>query len=115
MPEVETSFRRADPVTMYAAYIMKRTQIYLDGDQSRELASRAKRRGTTSSHVIREAIDEYLARPETEDERRLQRFRAAVEEAYGAARQLPGGAEYVEKLRAADVARTARIDEQRSQ
>ena len=94
---------------MYTTYIVKRTQIYLDIEQSRELAARAKRRGTTTSHVIREAVDEYLARPESEDERRLQRYRAAIEEAFGIAPYLPDGASYVESLRAADVERARRI------
>lgn len=96
---------------MYATYIMKRTQIYLDGGQSRELAARARRRGTTASHLIREAIDEYLAGPEGEDERRLQRYRAAVDEAFGTAPHLPDGAAYVESLRAADAERARRIRE----
>ena len=99
---------------MYAAYIVKRTQIYLDTEQSRELAARAQRHGTTASHLIREAIDEYLAGPESEDERQLQRYRAAVEGAYGAAARLTDGAAYVESLRAADVDRARRIRQQRS-
>ena len=100
---------------MYAAYIMKRTQIYLDAEQSREIAARAKRQGTTSSHVIREAIDEYLARPESEDERRLQRYRTAIKEAFGLAPYLPDGASYVESLRAADTDRARRIGERQAE
>ena len=48
---------------MYDPYIMKRTQIYLDDGQADELARRAKVRGTTTSKMIRDAIDEYLAEP----------------------------------------------------
>jgi hypothetical protein len=54
---------RSSSRMMYAAYIVKRTQIYLDEAQSRQLAERAGRRGTTTSHVIREAVDFYLAQP----------------------------------------------------
>ncbi len=100
---------------MYTAYIVKRTQIYLDSEQSRELAARAKRQGTTSSHIIREAIDEYLEHPESEGERRLQRYHAAVKEAFGVAPYLPDGASYVESLRAADSERARRISERQAE
>jgi metal-responsive CopG/Arc/MetJ family transcriptional regulator len=39
---------------------MERTQIYLSEQQTRELDRRARQRGTTRSHLIREAVDEYL-------------------------------------------------------
>ena len=39
---------------------MDRTQIYLTQAQTRELDRRAKQRGTTRSHVIRDALDQYL-------------------------------------------------------
>lgn len=100
---------------MYAAYIVKRTQIYLDAEQSTALSARARRQGTTASHLIREAVDEYLARPESEDERRLYRYRAAVEAALGAAPDLPDGATYVETVRAADADRMQRMRERRSE
>ena len=99
---------------MYAVYIVKRTQIYLEEAQSRQLADRARRRGTTASHVIREAVDAYLAQPESEDDRLLQQYRAAVDNAFGIAPQLPDGAAYVEELRAADVDRTTRLEARRS-
>ena len=95
---------------MYAAYIMRRTQIYLEDAQSRQLAERARRRGTTSSHVIREAVDAYLARPESEDERVLERYRSALDTAFGAAPHLAAGSAYVEQLRAADLHRTAQLE-----
>lgn len=98
---------------MYAAYIVKRTQIYLDEVQARQLADRARRRGTTASHVIREAVDAYLAEPESEDERVLQHYRAALEAAFGAAPGLPDGAAYVDEQRAADVERAARLNQHR--
>jgi len=43
-------------------YIMRRTQIYLDDDQDRRLAARARADGTTKSALIRAAIDQFLAR-----------------------------------------------------
>jgi hypothetical protein len=98
---------------MYATYIVKRTQIYLDDAQSQELADRARRRGTTTSHVIRGAVDAYLAQPESDDERVLQRYREALEAAFGAAPDLPHGSAYVGQLRAADMDRTARLEERR--
>ena len=39
---------------------MERTQIYLTEAQARELDRRARRRGTTRSHLIREAVDQYI-------------------------------------------------------
>jgi hypothetical protein len=96
---------------MYTAYIMKRTQIYLDADQSRELAARAKRRGTTSSHVIREAVDEYLAQPESPDARRLAQFRAALDATFGAIPRLPSGDAYVDELRQGEADRWRRVAE----
>lgn len=42
----------------------KRTQIYLEEKQGRELASLARSRGTSQSEIIRQAIDIYLARME---------------------------------------------------
>jgi hypothetical protein len=95
---------------MYAAYIMKRTQIYLDEAQSRQLAERAGRRGTTASHVIREAVDAYLAQPETEEERMLLRYRGALDAAFGVAPGLPDGVTFVDALRAVDADRAARLE-----
>ena len=39
---------------------MDRTQIYLDATQTAELDRRARERGTTRSHLIREAVERYL-------------------------------------------------------
>jgi hypothetical protein len=86
---------------MYDSYIVKRTQIYLDDDQSRELAQRAAARGTTASKVIREAIDQYLAEPD-DDDIRLRRYRSALEASFATSPQLRDGASYVDDLRAAD-------------
>jgi hypothetical protein len=99
---------------MYGTYIVKRTQIYLEEAQSQELADRARRRGTTASHVIRDAVDAYLAQPESDDDRILQRYRTALDAAFGIAPDLADGPTYVEQLRAADVDRTARLEGRRS-
>lgn len=93
---------------MYPSYIMKRTQIYLDEAQARELARRARARGTTSSKMIREAIGKYLADPDDAALRR-QRLRAALEQAFGIAPHLPDGASYVEALRSRDLVRDAEL------
>jgi transposase len=94
---------------MYGTYIMRRTQIYLEATQAEALAQRANRRGTTSSHLSREAIDRYLEVPE-EDDARLARFRAALDASFGIAPHLPSGVEYVERLRAVDRARDEALE-----
>lgn len=38
-----------------------RTQVYLTADQRRRLDARAREEGRTLAHVIREAVDVYLA------------------------------------------------------
>ncbi|HEX9609873.1 MAG TPA: CopG family transcriptional regulator [Candidatus Limnocylindria bacterium] len=88
---------------------MKRTQIYLDDTQAAHVAQRARQHGTTSSHVIREAIDRYLAEPQ-DDAQELARFRAVVDATFGIAPYLPPGDEYVEELRGADRARQDEIE-----
>lgn len=98
---------------MYNLYIMRRTQIYLDEDQVRELGRRAEVRGTTASKMIREAIDQYLAGSDDESER-LARYRAAIEESFGAAPYLAEGARYVDEIRAADRERERSLQERGS-
>ncbi len=98
---------------MYNSYIVKRTQIYLTDDQAEGLGLRARARGTTSSKLIREAIDRYLAEPEREDERRA-RFHSAIDAAFGIAPYLPDGAGYVEELRRGDLARDDELVQRRS-
>ncbi len=46
---------------MYVYIVMERTQIYLTEGQTTELDRRARSRGTTRSHLIREAVEKYLA------------------------------------------------------
>jgi len=55
---------------VYGVYTMERHQIYLDSDQRRELTRLAQREGSSVSHVIREAVAEYIVnkkRQDTED------------------------------------------------
>ena len=94
---------------MYTAYIVKRTQIYLDDWQDHRLAERANAEGSTKSSLIRRAIDEFL-RGEPEAGVRLERFRTAVREASGVAPYLPEGTAYVEELRRLDAARQEASD-----
>lgn len=98
---------------MYAIYIVKRTQIYLDVEQERQLRDRAREAGVTRSALIREAVAEYLA-PSANEGSRMARFRAALDEVAEAPAALPPGAEYVEDLRAADRARDEAAEQRRS-
>lgn len=83
----------AAALMMYSLYIMRRTQIYLDEQQTAELERRARVSGRTRSAVIREAIGEYLtATPSAEQ-------RLAEDAAFGIAPYLPPGHEYVEQMR----------------
>ena len=86
---------------MYVMYIMKRTQIYLDLDQDRRLAGRARAAGTTKSTLIREAIESYLSSADDEADR-LKAFQAALDAVELAPVKLERGRDYVESLRAAD-------------
>ena len=57
---------------------MRRSQIYLTESHLDHLAAYARSRGTTHSALVREALDEYLARQAPLDKRALRR------EAFGA-------------------------------
>lgn len=92
-------------------YIARRTQIYLDEDQNRQLVDRARQVGRTKSALIRDAIDAYLA-PTSSEESALAGLRAAVEHAAGAAPYLPSGIDYVADLRAVERERR-RVNDQR--
>lgn len=93
-------------------YIMKRTQIYLDEAQARLLDQRAKATNRTRSRLIREAIDSYL-NGSTGADGDLAAYRRAVEVAFNSAPDLPPGPEYVEQLRAGDLAREAELERRR--
>ena len=53
---------------VYAAYIVRRTQIYLDQHQLVRLRSAARAAHRTVSQIIREAIDEKFERPDPAEE-----------------------------------------------
>lgn len=46
---------------------MKRTQLYLDDEMSRFLTAESRRRGTTVSALVREAVAASYSRPEADD------------------------------------------------
>lgn len=98
--------------TMYAAYIVRRTQIYLDDKQDARLERRAGAARVTKSRLIREAIDLYLTGRQDET-RELERFRAAVRAAAGSAPCLPSGTKYVTALRRKDAHRQRELDRRR--
>jgi|GEM_PF-627901 len=97
---------------MYDTYIMRRTQIYLDETQATELADRARRIGTTSSHIIREAIVEYLAAADRDDDSIvLARQRAALDAAFGTMTRVPDSETYLADIRRGEVERQAMLEE----
>jgi predicted DNA-binding protein len=96
---------------MYSLYIVKRTQIYLDETQDELLSRRAEATGATKSALIRDAISEYLRGEDPSLP--ITRLRAALEDAAGVAPYLPDGANYVDEIRRADVARAAELDARR--
>lgn len=53
---------------MYNLYIVRRTQIYLDERQVAQLRSAARASRRTVSEIIREAIDDRLARPNMDEQ-----------------------------------------------
>lgn len=87
------------------SYIVRRTQIYLDEQQTTRLDERAAGEGVTRSTVIRRAVDDYLARDQRDPAAWKQRWREVVAQTAGIAPYLPDGATYVEQLRAADAER----------
>ena len=97
---------------VYDSYIMKRTQIYLDERQDERLAHRARSAGTTKSTVIREAIEEYLAKPD--EDARLAELRAVLDALERKPLALPDGAAFVDALRQADTSRDAEIESRRN-
>lgn len=91
---------------------MKRTQIYLDEQQDRELSRLARASGATKSELIRRAIEDLL-RPQDDAARRLRRFRRAVDAAAGRAPDLPEGRVYVDDLRRVDAERQRELEARR--
>lgn len=93
---------------MYAVYIVRRTQIYLDEGQDALLSRRARAEGITRSAVIRKAVDAYLA---GRTESNLEEFRRAVRAAAGSVPRLDAG--YLEDLHEAESMRQAELEKRR--
>lgn len=94
---------------MYAAYIVRRTQIYLGEEQDAQLEARSKATGMTKSALVRDAVDAFLTDDSATASSGLARMRAALADATGVAEYLPTGAEYVEEARARDAARVQQL------
>ena len=89
--------RLAFAVTMYAIYIMRRTQIYLSEEQGRLLQRRSKATGDSVSELIRSAIDEAYRRPRAAT--RIDRVQIARRTAGAWRDHSEAGAEYAEPMR----------------
>ena len=88
---------------MMYTYIVERTQIYLSKAQAAALDREASRRGTTRSHLIREAIE---ARYGSDDEDEFERAERVVRQTFGLwSDRTETGAEYVDRIRAVGAAR----------
>lgn len=88
---------------------MKRTQIYLNDEQTTRLDERAAVNGATRSELIRRAVDAYLDHPDERDGQvRLARFKEAVEQVAGIAPYLTH--DYVEEMRAAGARKLDRLE-----
>jgi len=87
---------------------MRRTQIYLDDAQDRELGRRAAAERTTKSALIRRAIGREIERSSDEG-LAIVRLRAALDVAFGAAPYLDAGSSYVDQVRARDADRDAAL------
>jgi hypothetical protein len=84
---------------MYAEYIMRRTQIYLDERQSRLLESQSSSTGQSISHLIRAAIDAVYGKRRSLT--RVERARLARATAGAWRSHAESGTEYVERIRGA--------------
>ena len=101
------------PVTMYALYIVQRTQIYLDERQDMRLRRLAAAGGVTRSALVRVAVDRYLEEAESATTP-LDSLHALLDELEShPLRSFPDGASYVEALRRGDIERQAALDRHR--
>jgi metal-responsive CopG/Arc/MetJ family transcriptional regulator len=87
----------------------RRTQIYLDEEQTAKLDERAAAEGTTRSKLIRRAVDAYLAQEMQDAAAWRKQWQEAVAETAGIAPHLEEGVEYVDKLRRAEAERFKEI------
>jgi predicted DNA-binding protein len=89
---------------MYTYIVMERTQIYLTETQTIELDKRARQQGTTRSHLIREAVETYLA-PRWDPEA----FKVALDNVAGMWADRDDIDEIYQGMRAADRRRMERL------
>jgi len=89
---------------MYTYIVMERTQIYLTETQTVELDKRARQQGTTRSHLIREAVETYLA-PKWDPEA----FKVALDNIAGMWADRDDLDEIYEGMRAAERRKMARL------
>jgi metal-responsive CopG/Arc/MetJ family transcriptional regulator len=87
----------------------RRTQIYLDADQTAELDKLAAAERTNRSTIIRRAIDAYLSEGERDADAWRKQWQEAVAESAGVAPYLEEGVEYVDKLRRAEAKRSEEL------
>ena len=92
------------------SYIVNRTQIYLDEEQTARLDERAAAEGTTRSTLIRRAVDVYLSQEEEDAAAWRRQWGKAIKGTAGIAPYLEEGAEYVEGLRRADAERLSQFE-----
>ncbi|HEY6145210.1 MAG TPA: CopG family transcriptional regulator [Solirubrobacterales bacterium] len=88
----------------------RRTQIYLDADQTAELDKLAAAERTNRSTIIRRAIDAYLSQGDRDADARRRQWQEAVTESAGIAPYLPDGVEYVDELRKTGAQRLAELE-----
>jgi hypothetical protein len=62
---------------VYDSYTVQRTQVYLDERQVAQLRAAARATHRTLSEIVREAIDEKLARPDDSEPFEIALARAA--------------------------------------
>lgn len=89
---------------------MRRTQIYLDDDQTARLDQRAAAEGTSRSTLIRRAVDTYLAQEGRDAAAWREQWKRAVLETAGVASYLEAGDEYVEGIRRLDAERLSGLE-----
>jgi predicted transcriptional regulator len=92
-----------DDVRLYT--MNRRTQIYLDADQTVELDKLAAAERTNRSTIIRRAIDAYLSEGRRDTDGWRKQWQEATAESAGIAPYLEEGVEYVDTLRRAEVER----------
>lgn len=92
-------------------YIVNRTQIYLDDEQTSRLDERAAAEGTSRSMLIRQAVDKYLSEERQNSAAWKAKWKEALDRTAGIAPYLQEGVEYVEDIRRSDVQRLSRLEQ----